>query len=120
MRGEGKMADYEVISNKRAKAAIWRHFGLRKRRPDCYRGGVAVCRQCDTTVKCTGGGTSNMTTHMRHNSDLKTEIPKLFNSPPTSPAHTSNSAPTTPLKSYQPLLATSFASQSVPTIIIQS
>ena len=34
------MADFEVISNKWVKAdIIWCHFGLKKGKSDCYRGG---------------------------------------------------------------------------------
>ena len=108
------MADFEVVHNKRAKADIWRHFGLKKRKSDSViEEGIAICRQCEATIKCTGGGTSNMTTHMRrHHPDVKTDVQKLFNSPPPSPVHSSSSAPTTPLKSHQPTIITSFVSQS--------
>lgn len=69
-----------MISNKWAKANIW----SKKRKSDLViEEGIAVCRRCHTTIKCTEGGTSPMTTHRsRPHSDIKTEFPKLYNSPP--------------------------------------
>ncbi|XP_069107328.1 E3 SUMO-protein ligase ZBED1-like [Argopecten irradians] len=59
---------YELISNRRAKSDIWRHFALKKRKCDgLIEESVAVCRTCDVSVKCTGGGISNLVSHVcRH------------------------------------------------------
>ena len=58
--------DFEIVKNTRAKSDIWRYFGLKKRKLDQQiEEHVAVCRECHATVRCTGGGTSNLSTHVR-------------------------------------------------------
>ena len=66
--------DFNVVPNKRAKADVWKHFGLKKRKKDSMVvEGVAACLRCDAEIRCTGGGTSNMGTHIRrHHPDTST------------------------------------------------
>ena len=82
MLGEDRLADLKRDLKETDESCMLRRFGLKEKIRLSYQGGVAVCRQCDATVKCTGCGTSNMSTHMRrHHSDMKTEFPKLEISP---------------------------------------
>ena len=64
--------DFNVFHNKRAGADVWKHFGLKKRKKDSMvEEGVAVCCRCDAEIRCTGGGTSNMLTHIRRQATFK-------------------------------------------------
>ncbi|KAK7465991.1 hypothetical protein BaRGS_00037428 [Batillaria attramentaria] len=57
--------EFTIVPNSKAKAAIWRHFGVKKRKADgLIVESTAVCLSCQTTVK-TAGGTSNMNAHIR-------------------------------------------------------
>lgn len=60
------MADYIIVKNQRGVSQIWSHFGLKKNTVDGrIEENVAICKHCDVVVKCAGGGTSNMTQHLR-------------------------------------------------------
>ena len=57
--------DAEIVSNSKGKAAIWRHFGLKKNlKTHTIEPNVAVCMLCKVIVK-NSGGTTNMQTHLR-------------------------------------------------------
>ena len=67
-----KMADFEVVRNKRGKADTWRFFGLEKQKLDeKIEERTAVCYKCNNKVKYSGR-TTNLATHMRrhHPADL--------------------------------------------------
>ena len=52
-------ADFTIVPYSKAKAAIWKHFGVRKRKADgSIVENVAICLTCQSAIK-TGGGTSN-------------------------------------------------------------
>ena len=54
-----------MVKNPRGKALVWNHFGLKKNSDGTIEQNVAICRACEYVVKCAGGGTSNLTAHMR-------------------------------------------------------
>ena len=72
---KGRMAEsqYTIVPNAKAKAPIWKHFGVRKRNNDgSIVENTAVCLTCNGDVK-TAGGTSNMNSHIkRHHPQLLT------------------------------------------------
>ena len=58
--------DFDVVKNVKAKSAIWEGFGLKKRKHDGrLEPDVAVCKKCKAQVKCAGGGTSNLYSHVK-------------------------------------------------------
>lgn len=60
------MDDFEIVNNTKAKSDVWRHFGLKKRKSDStIVEGIAVCHHCNMTPKTSGGGTTNLVTHLR-------------------------------------------------------
>ena len=64
--GDKMAVEFEIVKNKRGKSAVWEHFGLKKKKvDDTIVAGIAVCKICGSVVKCVGGGTSNMMSHMR-------------------------------------------------------
>ncbi|XP_048730602.2 E3 SUMO-protein ligase ZBED1-like [Ostrea edulis] len=64
--------DFEIVPNKRAKSSIWKQFGLKKRKSDGrIEESVAICKLCDSVIKCAGGGTSNLTAHLRRHHPLQ-------------------------------------------------
>ena len=49
-----------MVKNEKGKAAVWKHFGSRKRNSDGkIIDGVAVCYTCKAVLK-TGGGTTTL------------------------------------------------------------
>ena len=66
--------DYTVVKNVRGKAAVWRWFGLKKRKTDGHiEQNIAVCFDCGVSVKL-AGGTSNLQTHIRRHHPLKRAV----------------------------------------------
>ena len=58
-------SQYTIIGNPKAKAPIWRHFGVKKRKVDeTIVENTAVCLTCNRDQKC-AGGMFNLTTHTK-------------------------------------------------------
>ena len=66
-----------MVKNEKGKSAVWKHFGSRKCMSDGkIIDGVAVCYTCKAVLK-TGGGTSNLVTHLdRHHPHLGAKAAK--------------------------------------------
>lgn len=59
------MEEYEIISNTKGKADIWKLFGVKQHKKDkSILKNVAVCRKCCVEIKYSGG-TSNLVAHIR-------------------------------------------------------
>ena len=62
---EKTLDSYVIVSNKRAKADAWMHFGFKKdKNTNEIDKSVAICKLCNAEVKC-AGGTTNLSHHMR-------------------------------------------------------
>ena len=58
--------DVHITNNPRAKAEVWKHFGVKKRKSDgsFVEPSFAFCLNCKSAIKL-GGGTSNLQQHIR-------------------------------------------------------
>ena len=100
--------EFSTVPYPKAKAAVWRHFGVRKRKADgSIVENVAVCLTCQSAIK-TGGGTSNLTNHIRRHH------PKLLSvmTPSTSTAGTSDASEPAPPQQRQQTLLVAFEAQA--------
>ena len=72
-------ADFTIVPYSKAKAAIWKHFGVRKRKADgSIVENVAICLTCQSAIKTGGSGTSNLTNHIkRHHPHLLSTLAHL-------------------------------------------
>lgn len=105
---EGKEREFDVVKNERGKSEIWKHFGVKKMKIDgSIEDSTAVCFSCQSSLK-TGGGTSNLTSHLRrHHPQLLTAHAAAKSSQPI----TQPSQQPQPAKRQQTLLSSFKAGQ---------
>lgn len=104
-------SEYTVVPFSKAKAPIWKHFGVRKRKNDgSLVENIAVCLTCNSDVK-TAGGTSNMSTHIkRHHPQLLTA---QYSNPSASQSeHTEQTPKTAKKQLFQQSLTGAFQAQA--------
>ena len=108
---------FTSLKNPRAKADIWKHFGVKKRKSDgsFVEPSFAFCLTCKSGIKL-GGGTSNLQQHVcRHHPQLlSSSVPKstrVLPSAATSSTVTTEE-PTASKQQRQQSVAEAFSSQA--------
>ncbi|XP_060594605.1 E3 SUMO-protein ligase ZBED1-like [Ruditapes philippinarum] len=111
------MDEFTTVKNPKGKSDIWRHFGLQKSKiTQKLIDNTAVCMKCDMVIKCSGGGTSNLSAHIRrHHPSLLSSAKSLNSSSKTTTADVhvdQKQSETVSLPTIPKLFASKYASSS--------